>query len=517
MSWNSGYIAEIDYTHGYYSEISPNMIDYCLLLRGFCPPDRPDGATYLELGFGQGVATNIHAAATNGEYWGTDMNPVHAANAMRVAVATKNQVEFFDQTFEEFALRDDLPEFDYITMHGIWSWVSEETRNAICAIVKSKLKVGGVFYVSYNSLPGWAPILPLRNLLSLYSDHGVGDAHGIMARVDTSLNFAKSVADANGRYFTANPSAVTRLESIIGQDRQYVTHEYFNRHWTPKYFAEVDAKLAEAKVSFAGSATVLEHIDALNLTAEQLEILNRLAPGVLKESLRDYMVNQQFRRDLYVRGARRLGDVELVERLKSISFVPVTPRANFPERVSTTLGELQLRPEIYGPLADALFADDMRAKNMRELSELPAFGTLAFSSVIEAVTLLVGIGCIQPLQSEAGALGASERCKRLSDYTLGQARLSAQLGSLPSPVTGTGIAVSRFEQLFLLEREKGVTDPSLWAQAVWDILEAQSQRIVRDSNIIESPEENIAELVRQAETFNEQKLPILLKLGVCGD
>jgi Predicted methyltransferase regulatory domain/Methyltransferase domain len=514
MTWNSGYIAEIDYTHGYYAEISPNLIDYCLLLRGIAPPDRSGKMTYLELGFGQGLATNIHAAATDGEFWGTDMNPAHAANARQIATASGNQVKFFDQTFEEFAKRDDLPEFDYITMHGIWSWVSDDTRNAICDIIKSKLKVGGVFYVSYNALPGWAPIMPLRHLLSLYSDHGVGDAQGIMARVEASLGFAKSVSTAQARYFTVNPTAAGRLEGILGQDRQYVAHEYFNRHWTPKYFSEVDAKLNEAKVTFAGSATILEHLDALNLTAEQQDILNQLAPGTLRESLRDYMVNQQFRRDLFVRGARRLGEYELVERLRSLAFVPIAARERFPERVTTGLGELQLRPEIYGPLADALFLNGQSPKTMEELSKLPCFESLPFSSVIEAISLLIGVGCVYPVQSEHGAQGAIERAQRLTAHILQQSRLSAHLGSLPSPLTGTGISVSRFEQLFLAERAKGVEDPAQWAAAVWAILEAQSQRIVKDSNVIESSEDNLAELVRQANAFQESRLPILLNLGI---
>lgn len=514
MSWNSGYIAEIDYTHGYYAEISPNLIDYCLLLRGFAPPERSAGMTYLELGMGQGLATNIHAAATDGEFWGTDMNPAHAANARQISIASGNEVKFFDQTFEEFAERDDLPEFDYITMHGIWSWVSDATRSAICEIIRSKLKVGGVFYVSYNSMPGWAPIMPLRHLLSLYSDHGVGDAQGIMARVEASLNFAKSVSGAHARYFTANPSATGRLDGIIGQNRQYVAHEYFNRHWTPKFFAEVDAKLHEAKVSFAGSATVLEHLDSLNLTTEQQEILNQLAPGTLRESLRDYMVNQQFRRDLFVRGARRLGEFEVLEKLKALSFVPIAPRSSFPERVSTGLGELQLRAEIYGPLADALFSDDGAPKTMGGLAALPVFESLPFASVIEAVSLLIGVGCVYPVQSEHGAKGAAKRSQQLSAHIIEQSRLSANLAALPSPVTGTGIPVSRFEQLFLAERAKGVDDPAQWASAVWAILEAQSQRLIVDNNVIESSEENLAELVKQANAFNETKLPILRNLGI---
>ncbi|MEI9965043.1 MAG: hypothetical protein WDM92_10345 [Caulobacteraceae bacterium] len=78
--WASGYISDLGYTHGYYGELSPALIDFALLLRGYEPPPRA-GMRYLELGFGQGLSINIHAAAAPGEYWGVDVNPMHAANA----------------------------------------------------------------------------------------------------------------------------------------------------------------------------------------------------------------------------------------------------------------------------------------------------------------------------------------------------------------------------------------------------------------------------------------------------
>ena len=37
MNWTSGYVAEIDYTYGYYRELQPGLIDYALLLAGQKP------------------------------------------------------------------------------------------------------------------------------------------------------------------------------------------------------------------------------------------------------------------------------------------------------------------------------------------------------------------------------------------------------------------------------------------------------------------------------------------------
>jgi len=34
----------------------------------------------------------------------------------------------------------DLPDFDFIGMHGIWSWISEEDRALIVEFIRRKLK-----------------------------------------------------------------------------------------------------------------------------------------------------------------------------------------------------------------------------------------------------------------------------------------------------------------------------------------------------------------------------------------
>lgn len=78
--WNEGYFTDVGYTYGYYREINPVFQRFCLLLHGLAVGEAPDGA-HCELGFGQGVSINLHAAANPGQFVGTDFNPAHAAHA----------------------------------------------------------------------------------------------------------------------------------------------------------------------------------------------------------------------------------------------------------------------------------------------------------------------------------------------------------------------------------------------------------------------------------------------------
>ena len=139
--WTSGYVADVGYTYGYYPELNPLWARFALLSAGVVPPR---SETACELGFGQGVSINIHAAAGPARWWGTDFNPAQAGYARELAEAAGSNATLFDEAFEEFCQRSDLPEMDYIGLHGIWSWISDENRACIVDFVRRKLKVGGV-------------------------------------------------------------------------------------------------------------------------------------------------------------------------------------------------------------------------------------------------------------------------------------------------------------------------------------------------------------------------------------
>jgi len=128
--WTAGYVTELEYTHGYYHELSPALLRLACLVAGAAPPAK-EPLRYLELGYGQGVSINIHAAAVPGEFWGTDFNPSQAAHARALAQASGSGAILLDDSFAELAARPDLPEFDMIALHGIWTWVSEENRRVI--------------------------------------------------------------------------------------------------------------------------------------------------------------------------------------------------------------------------------------------------------------------------------------------------------------------------------------------------------------------------------------------------
>ena len=137
--WSAGYVSELGYTYGYYEELNTKRIDLCLLNMGLQSPTITHA---LELGFGQGVSVNIHTAASDVAWTGTDFNPSQANFARQIAGQSGAKATLYDASFQEFLTDDETPEFQFIGLHEIWSWVSDANRQAIVDIIRTKLAVG---------------------------------------------------------------------------------------------------------------------------------------------------------------------------------------------------------------------------------------------------------------------------------------------------------------------------------------------------------------------------------------
>lgn len=507
--WTAGYVADIGYTYGYYTELNPLRVRLAFLYAGLVSPAM---GTACELGFGQGMSANLHAAGSILQWSGTDFNPAQASFANELARASGAGAQWRDEAFDQFCSREDLPEFDFIGLHGIWSWISDENRATIVDFVRRKLKVGGVLYISYNTQPGWAAMAPMRELLTEHAAVLGADGAGIVSRIDSALDFADRLLASNPLFARANPQIAERIKKIKEQDRHYVAHEYFNRDWQPMSFARMAQWLGPAKVQWACSANYLESIDTINLNSEQQSLLNDIPDAMFRQTVRDFCVNQQFRKDYWVKGARQLSALEQGEALRAERVILAQPVEDISLKVKGSLGEASLHEAVYRPILDALA--DHKPQTLGQLEQAIKGAEISFSQLVQAVMILSGTGALMQTQEEAHTNSARKRTDRLNKVLMEKARSSKELNYLGSPVTGGGIQVSRFHQIFLLARAHGHKHPPAWAQFAWEILSAQGQRIVKDGHTLGSAEENLAELSRQAETFAQTQLPILKALQI---
>jgi hypothetical protein len=188
-------------------------------------------------------------------------------------------------------------------------------------------------------------------------------------------------------------------------------------------------------------------------------------------------------------------------------------RSEASSKVTGAIGEASLREDIYKPILD-LMADN-KPRTIGEIERALPSGLLTFPTLQEAVILLTGSGDFAPVQDDAAIADAQSKTRSLNANILERAPASsAHTEYLASPVTGGGISVNRIVQLFLLARAQGKTTSKEWAQFTWQILQGQGQRLIKDGTPLQAPEENLAELERQAAEFERLRLPVLAALMV---
>lgn len=517
-NWNDGYITEVDYTYGFYKEMSPTALRYALLAAGFESPPEAN-CTYCELGFGQGAGLALLAAANpHGDFWGTDFNPAHAAGAVRLAAdAGLTNLHAFDDSFEQFAARTDLPMFDYITLHGIWSWVDTQNWGHIVDFIRTKLKVGGVVYVSYNTLPGWTHALPLRGLLSQYVEYQTAPAESMIDRLGSALGLLDKLAEVPGSYFKATPQLADRIKTLKQQNRKYLAHEYLNRHWVPVFFSQMVDHMAQAKLTFAAHANPLNCIDALNHTKELQQVLDDITNPVFREVVRDLGINQTFRRDIFVRGPRRMSRSDQTNALLDQTYALVTDRSACAMKIKTTVGEASLQANIYNPVLDRLAANGPQTgRQLLDIPDLQQHGGLG--RLLQVLVVLVGANYVHTCVSPTAQAKARASCARFNDVIMQRTMRggdAAEFSFLASPKLGSGAIVPRLPQLYLqaMRAESSGKLPAMAAR-VWSQLKNTGQALVKDGKTLEGDEANQAELVLRMEEWQRENLGLLRSLAV---
>lgn len=506
--WSGGYSVETGYTYHTYPELNPVRAALPLLLKGVRAPRIQ---TACELGFGQGCSAAVHAAAqADIEWWGCDFAPAHAVFARDLVSASGATARFSDDSFEEFANRPDLPDFDFVALHGIWSWVSEETRAGVVAFLRRKLKPGGVVYITYNAMPGWAMATPLRHLMKRHVDMMGVPARGPNANLDDALSTMQRFFALDPAYARITPGVVERLDGIVRQDRTYLTHEYLGGHWSPMWFSEVEALLAPAKLSFGASAWMADHIDGLNLSPDMLAFLQELPDPSLRETYRDVAVQAQFRRDYWLRGAQILNPADQRRGLRDQRVVLAKPVSRRPAKTTGVYAETTLDGPVYDALYDILA--DYQPRTIGELEAAALPDGAPFGDLTMALVALISQGAVLPAQAADTAARSAGTARALNLELARRAADGVDLGFLAAPTTGGALNASRFDQLFWLAMQDG-GGPADWARYAADLLARQNQTLVSGGAPL-APEAVLAALEAQAADFAQVDLPCWRGLGV---
>jgi hypothetical protein len=353
-------------------------------------------------------------------------------------------------------------------------------------------------------MPGWSEIAPLQRLLKEVaslskepSDHGVRKA----------VTLAERMVGAEALFLKKN----SMLEPIrIMAQRgnfSYLAHEYINEDWHPMYHADVARELAAAKLVYVGSARLTDNFPGLTLSPAQREILDEIAPGEIRETLKDYFWPRTFRKDVFLRGARRLPGALRSEMVRQLRVALIVPRSLATLRLEVPLGKADLEPRTYEPMLDALAEAPQTIGRLIELGQ----GRV---QPVEVLGLLMGSGQVLPVTQAEPPADAARRFNRMFAAQARFEELNRGI-ALASPMLGTGIAASVVHLIvyLLLSQDRSVPVEAL-ARAVWEPIAGRGEKLLHDGKPVETEEEALAVLRERTGAIAKEMLPLWEKLRV---
>ncbi len=525
--WSMGYRTDVLYTYGYYRELNPLFVKFVLTSQGYACPDFGPGACACELGFGQGVSINMHAMGSKVNWYGTDFNPSQVNFAREIAQLGAVPAVLTDDDFASFAQRSDLPDFDLIALHGIWSWISPENQDVIIDFVRRKLKVGGVLYISYNVSPGFMVMEPVRQLMREYDQELVAPSAGADERVHTIANFINSLLAVNPDAVKAVPILKERIAGVLGapgaeskagagaKDTHYLIGEYLNTYWDISHFSTLATRFDAAKVSFACSASPKDLLDSVNLSAADQQLLAPLKGKKIYETTRDFIVNRQFRRDYFIKGPVKLNAAQQDKAIDELSFILLTPPSEIKYTMDSRLGEARLLESIYRPIVELM--SDYQVRTFAEMLAALTQKSDSFNrgNLLEAILTLSSNGTLSPaIKPETIAPEVKARCLKFNHALLESAHIP-QLKFLVSPVLQGALNLS---DIFKVLIQMYLKDPKIsrkeMCHQICDLALGEGKTLNKDGKPITKRKEQEAVLAEQVDLFREHTLQLMNALAV---
>jgi SAM-dependent methyltransferase len=502
------YVTDVPYTRHFAHQLAPAMLRLVAAMNGIAPPVDED-FVYCELGSGVGDSlVTLAAANPRGDFIGIDLNLEHIAISRRLAEqAELKNVRFLERDFSQIGA-GELPRLDFIGAHGFMSWVGPAMRKAVIDFAQATLKPGGLLYASYNVLPGWAAIEPLRRLIL---DRGAAVGGKRIDRAREGYRFAKRLADAGAGYFASHPTAKSMLALMEEAGLPYVVHEYMNAHWEPMYFADMAGAMREGDLHFVGQMPLHLNVVDLAIPPALKDMAKTISDRVAFESFKDYAVNELFRSDVYVKGSIPRSEKAMRDYFQGTPFGTTVSAAQVRRSVKVPPYTL----DFTGPLYDGVLgAIGTSAASATELAAVPALGSFGAKRIGDALMNLALGSEVVPMRRREASTPPSERYR--VPLAVNRAVLEDESPDRPrvlaSPVTGTGMTMSLLEILCLqLLTSVEPSRQAAWIRAFAHRLKAP---LAVGNRVVSDPADLVRVVQREVEAFRGRAMPKLVELGI---
>ncbi len=507
MARDHGYFLAEPYTYGVYPETFASHLCFLSRIAGHRPPAPLDGhgegSTVIELGCGQGLNLCIQAALRpDARFVGVDLSADHVAHGSELAEAAGlGNLRFVQADLVALAAGAVAPpaldavwgQCQIALAHGVLGWVAPAVGQALRTVAARALAPGGLLYLSYNTLPGWLAALPFQHLVLAQERRSGGAGQGVaLAR-----GLLDQLQQGDAQVFRALPDLGPRLQNLAQHSRSYLVHEYAHQQWRPLYADQVIEACAAEGLTFLGSATLPESFPGLLPEAQQ-QLIRQQPGAAMQQLVRDLLVNQSFRRDVYGHGKVPLWAAEAEQQLAAVCLRPLRtgqlPAPNPQGELLFRLGAAEIRvpAPIVQPLLQRLGEGAATLEELRALSQ-PEQGLKSLLPVLSLLLHARHLEIATPVRDPRPA-------QRLNALLLERVAAGAPYSWLACPAVGVAAELNRPSLLALHALQQGHRDAT-WRQAVTTSLTRQDISVEPD----------------WLDRFERDGLPDLQELALLGD
>lgn len=132
-------------------------------------------------------------------------------------------------------IRTELGTFDYILVHGVFSWVPEAVRLRILELCRDGLSDQGVAYISYNAYPGWHIRQFVRGMIRFHV-RNIEEPKERARQARSVLAFAEHAVPATDALYKAELKG--QLERVAQLTDEVLLHDELGEYNQPYYFHE---------------------------------------------------------------------------------------------------------------------------------------------------------------------------------------------------------------------------------------------------------------------------------------
>ena len=506
------YLTDVPYARTFIHLLSPSVLRLVAALNGV-PAPPGDDFDYCELGSGSGDTTTTFAAAyPRARFVGVDFNAEHVAFARGLARrGGVENVRFVERDFEDLG-REELPDFDFIGAHGVLSWISAEKRAALVAFARAKLKPGGLLYVSYNALPGWAAIEPLRRFLM---EQTGGTPGTTLDRARRGLELARRLSDAGAVFFKNHPTAKSMLDVMQKAGLPYVAHEYFQKSWGPMYFTDVARMMADSDLHYVGQIPLHLNFRELTMAPGLAELGASITDRIAFESSKDFASNEFFRSDVYIKGKAAPSEATTRDFFERTPFGTLAPREQIQRELRLPYAALKFEGPLYDALIPEIAGGAASSADLASRPSLAAFGARRIGDALKTLTLAGQVVPMTPASRPQEVEGARRIPLAFNRLVIEQSLSRENPLVLASPVSGTGILLSILDvvclRLWTEVPDAGRRDA--WIRAL--VAESPLRLVVRDRRI-DDAEQLVRAVSEEFERFRVHWPRKLEELGILG-